>query len=181
MSVNVPEKMYKTTPWWVILIEGILALIVGLALLSNSAGTVEFLVQVMGLFWLVGGIMAIVSIFVVDTEVHWAWSLLSGVLGIIAGIVVLRHPLWSSIIATTTLVIGMGIYGLVKGGIDLYKGFKGAGSSSVLMGIVSVLFGIILLTSSVLTTVQIASLFLGVAGAFGGIVMIVYAIKTRKG
>ena len=181
MSVNVPEKMYKTTPWWVILIEGILASIVGLALLSNSAGTMEFLVQVMGLFWLVGGVLAIVSIFVVDTEVHWAWSLLSGVLGIIAGIVVLRHPLWSSIIVATTLVIGMGVYSLVKGGIDLYKGFKGAGSNSILMDIVSVLFGIILLVTPMVTTISMGSFFLGVAGILSGIVMIVYAIKMRKG
>ena len=179
MSVNIPEKMYKTTPWWITLIEGIVATIVGLFLLTNTEGTIEVLVQVLGLFWLVGGILAIVSIFVADTGVHSAWSLIGGIIGIIAGIIVLRHPMWSSVIVTATVVIVLGVVGLVKGGIDLFKAFKGGGLNSAAMGIISILFGIFLLAQP-LFSLRVFLLMFGVIGFFGGIVMIIMAVKNRN-
>lgn len=179
MSVNVPEKMYKTTPWWITLIEGILATIVGFFLLTNTSDTVELLVQVLGLFWLVGGVLAIVSIFVADTGVHWAWSLIAGIIGILAGIIVLRHPLWSTMIVTASLVIFLGVVGIVKGGIDLFKAFKGAGLNSALMGIISILFGVFLLAQP-LFSLRVFTIMFGVIGFFGGIVMIVMAFKNRN-
>jgi uncharacterized membrane protein HdeD (DUF308 family) len=179
MNVNVPEKMYKTTPWWITLIEGILALIVGVFLLTNAESTVETLVQILGLFWLVGGILAIVSIFVADTGVHWVWSLIAGIIGILAGILVLRHPLWSTVLVSTSLVIFLGVVGLVKGGIDLFKAFKGGGLNSVLMGIVSILFGIFLLTRP-LFSFEVFTLLFGILGTLGGLVLIFYAFKSRN-
>ena len=180
MSVNVPGKMYKTTPWWITLIEGAMATIVGLFLLTNTSSTVETLVQILGMFWLVGGVLAIVSIFVADTGTHWFWSLLAGLVGIIAGIVVLRHPLWSSFIVSASLVIFLGVVGLVKGGIDLFKAFKGGGLNSALMGIVSILFGIFLLAQP-LFSLRVFALTFGMIGFFGGIVMIIMAFKNRNG
>jgi len=180
VSVNVPDKLYQTTPWWITLIEGILALIVGLLLLTNPAGAIESLMQIVGLFWLVGGILAIVSIFVADTGIHWGWSLLSGVVGILAGVVVLRHPLWSTVLVTGSLLLFLGVYGLVKGGIDLYKAFKGGGLNSALMGIVSIIFGIFLL-SRPMFAVNVFTLLFGVVGFFGGIVLILFAIRARNG
>ncbi|MBE2222561.1 MAG: DUF308 domain-containing protein [Anaerolineae bacterium] len=179
MSVNVPEKMYKTTPWWITLIEGVVATIVGIFLLTNTGHTIEVLVQLLGLFWLVGGILAIVSIFVADTGVHWFWSLLVGILGIIAGIIVLRHPLWSSVVEISFLVIFLGVVGLVNGGIDLYKAFKGGGWNSALMGIVSILFGIFLLAQPQFSARVFIALF-GFIGLFGGIVMILIGIRNRN-
>ena len=40
------------SPWWVVLLEGILAIIVGLFLLYSPAATTAFLIQVLGIFWL---------------------------------------------------------------------------------------------------------------------------------
>ncbi len=132
MTVNVPEKMYKESPWWVTLLEGIVAVIVGSLLLSDTSGTVKALVQLLGVFWLVGGVLAIVSIFVADTGIHWIWSLISGLIGIIAGIFVIRYPEGSAVIVTGTLLILLGVYGLVKGGICFYQALKGGGINSVL-------------------------------------------------
>lgn len=179
MNVTVPEKMYKTTPWWQTLIEGILAMIVGLFLLTNSTGTMEALIRIVGVFWLVSGILAIVSIFVADTGVHWAWSLISGIVGIIAGIVVLQHPWWSTIIVTSTLILFFGVYGIVKGAIDLYKAFKGAGRNSALMGIVSIFFGVFLLANP-LFLLDVFTITFGVIGFFGGIALILYAVTNRN-
>ncbi|MCZ7667374.1 MAG: DUF308 domain-containing protein [Chloroflexi bacterium] len=179
MNVNVPEKMYKTTPWWQTLIEGILAMIVGFFLLTNTSGAMEALVRIVGIFWLVGGVLAIISIFVADTGIHWGWSLVSGIIGIIAGIVVLQHPWWSTVIVTSTLLLFFGVYGIVKGAIDLFRAFKGGGLNSALMGIVSIIFGVFLLANPMFL-LNVFTIMFGVIGLFGGIVLIVYAVTHRN-
>src|ERR671933_2989018 len=51
-------------PWWLVLLEGIAAVIIGLFLVTAPGITLLFLVQVTGFFWLIGGILRVVSIFV---------------------------------------------------------------------------------------------------------------------
>jgi len=41
-------------PWWVVLLEGVIAIIVGLFLLYRPAVTTIFLLQILGIFWLAG-------------------------------------------------------------------------------------------------------------------------------
>ena len=175
MTVNVPEKMYKESPWWVTLIEGIVAVIIGSLLLSDTSGTVKGLVQLLGIFWLVGGVLSIVSIFVADTGVHWIWSLLAGIVGIIAGILVIRYPEGSALIVTSTLMILLGVYGLVKGGIYFYQAFKGGGIHSVLSGVFSLLLGIIVLFSPMLSA-RILVNMTGLVCVLGGLLMVVYTL-----
>src|ERR687883_1316728 len=70
-------------PWWLVLLEGIAAVIIGIFLLTAPGITLLFLVQVAGFFWLVGGVLRTVSIFV-DSSL-WGWKLLGGIIGILPG------------------------------------------------------------------------------------------------
>src|SRR5919206_1882030 len=101
-------------PWWLVLLEGIAAVIIGLFLITAPGITLLFLVQVAGFFWLIGGILRVVSIFV-DRSL-WGWKLVGGVIGILAGIVVLQHPLWSTLLLPAVFVIILGIQGVKSGG-----------------------------------------------------------------
>ena len=49
-------------PWWIVLVEGIIALIFGLFLITAPGATSVFLVTVLGFYWLIRGIFAIVEI-----------------------------------------------------------------------------------------------------------------------
>jgi uncharacterized membrane protein HdeD (DUF308 family) len=175
MSVNVPEKMYKESPWWVTLIEGIVAMIVGGLLLANTSGTVTFLVQLLGIFWLVGGILAIVSIFVAHTGIHWIWSLLAGIIGIVAGILVIMYPQGSAQIVTRTLLILLGIYGLIKGVVYLVQAFKGGGCNSIILGVFSLLIGAIILFSPMLSARLLVNM-IGLVFLLGGLMMVGYSL-----
>ena len=84
----------QQVPWWLVLVQGIAAIIVGVLLLIEPRMTTTILVQVMGIYFLVAGIVNLVSLFVDRTA--WGWKLLLGVLGIIAGLMIIQHPLWSS-------------------------------------------------------------------------------------
>ena len=94
-------------PWWLVLIQGIAGVIIGLLLLINPLKTTVFLVQFLGIYWFVSGIFGIVSIFL--DKSMWGWKLFAGLLGIFAGVLILQHPLWSTLLVPATLVIILGI------------------------------------------------------------------------
>jgi uncharacterized membrane protein HdeD (DUF308 family) len=92
MAIAVPAP---TTNWWVFLLEGIAAILVGLLLLTEPASTVVA-ITLFGFYWLFVGALELVRMFV-DRSVPWIWSLLIGILGIVAGVLVLNHPLFAAI------------------------------------------------------------------------------------
>jgi uncharacterized membrane protein HdeD (DUF308 family) len=76
------ESEDATFPWWLVLLEGIFAAIFGLLLLIAPGSTTLFLVQVLGFYLLIGGILRVVSIFIDHTL--WGLKLVIGILGLIA-------------------------------------------------------------------------------------------------
>ncbi len=101
----------KQVPWWLVLVQGIAAIVIGVLLLIEPRMTTAILVQVMGIYFLVAGIVNLVSLFVDRTA--WGWKLLLGILGIVAGLMIIQHPLWSSVLVPATLVLVLGIQGLI--------------------------------------------------------------------
>jgi uncharacterized membrane protein HdeD (DUF308 family) len=163
--------------WWLVLLEGIAAAIIGLFLLTAPGATLFVLVQVLGIFWLVGGLFRIVSIFI-DTSL-WGWKLVGGVLGIVAGIVVLQHPLWSSVLVPAVYVIILGIQGLVLGGVNLVMAFRGEGWGIGILGALSLVFGLVMLFN-VWIGVAVLPFVLGAVGIVGGVFAIVIAFRMRS-
>src|SRR5690348_6551026 len=98
-------------PWWIVLIEGIFALIFGIFLISAPGSTSVFLVTVLGFYWLIRGIFSIIEIFIPNTGTHWGWLLFMGILGIIAGMVVLRHPIYATYLVGTFLIVFLAVDG----------------------------------------------------------------------
>ena len=169
-----PQTM--PVPWWLILIQGIAGVIIGLLLLITPLKTTLFLVQFLGIYWFVSGIFGIVSIFLDKSQ--WGWKLFAGLLGILAGILILQHPLWSTVLVPTTLVIILGIQGLIIGVVNLIQAFRGGGWGIGILGALSIVFGLILLSNIFVSAVALPY----VAGAFGvvgGIIAIFYAFKLK--
>jgi uncharacterized membrane protein HdeD (DUF308 family) len=164
-------------PWWLVLLEGIAAAIVGLFLLTAPGATLFVLIQVLGIYWLVGGIFRIISIFI-DNSL-WGWKLVGGVFGILAGIVVLQHPLWSSVLVPAVYLVVLGIQGLVLGGVSLVIAFRGEGWGVGILGALSIVFGLVLLFN-VWIGVAFLPFVLGVFGIVGGGVAIVMAFVMRS-
>ncbi len=164
--------------WWLVLLEGIATLVLGLYLIVAPGMTMVVLVTFVGAYWLVAGILSIVRVFVGTAGIHWIWSLLIGIVGILAGLFVLRHPLYSSILVPATLVIVLGIQGLIIGVLSLVKAFQGEGLGALLLGILNIIIGIVLLISP-LTAALAVPLVLGVFAIIGGIGLIVAAFRLR--
>ena len=176
MTVVAKENEVPVVPWWLVLLEGIALLILGLLLLANPAKTAVILVQVVGLYWLIGGMFKIISIFL--DSAMWGWKLVAGIIGILAGIVVLNHPLWSPLVVGGTLVIILGIQGIIFGVVGLMQAFKGGGWGAGVLGGVSILFGILFLFNVWAFTFSLPWA-IGILALVGGVAAIIGAFKLK--
>jgi uncharacterized membrane protein HdeD (DUF308 family) len=112
-------------PWWLVLVEGIVVALLGLLLLGAPGASLYFMVQLLGLYLFIAGIFRIIDIFIDPSS--WGLKLLAGVLCLIAGLAVLRHPLWSTIAAPAGLVIIVGFLAMLQGAAGLVVAFQGGG------------------------------------------------------
>jgi uncharacterized membrane protein HdeD (DUF308 family) len=99
-------------------IIGVLSIIVGWALLRTPFQSVEVFIFVLGIFWLVQGVMTFVAAFAQKQGRNW--RILSGLLGIIAGVIILTYPISS---AVTLALIG-GIWLVILGITQVVAGFQ---------------------------------------------------------
>ena len=163
--------------WWIVLIQGILSIIIGVLLLVSPGMTVLVLVQFLGIYWLVGGVLSLVSIFI-DRSL-WGWKLFAGLIGILAGVSVIQHPLWSAVFLPKLLVVILGIQGIFHGVAYIIEAIRGLGWGTAILGILSILFGIILLSAPLISAVWLV-IFLGAVSLLGGILSVGYAIVVYR-
>ena len=164
--------------WWLILLEGIALLLLGLLLVTNTGATLVTLVIFIGIYWLIDGIFSIIRIFV-GSDIGWGWLLFRGVIGIIAGLLVVQHPLYASVLLPLTLAIILGIWGILAGVVSLVQAFKGDGVWAGVLGVIYILFGLILLANRVLAAF-ILPLSLGILGIIGGIILIIQSFRIKS-
>lgn len=173
MTATYEEDLF---PWWLILIEGVALLIIGLLLITAPGTTLSVLVQILGIYWLVKGIFNIVSIFI--NSAMWGWKLFAGIIGVLAGLAVIRHPLYATILVPSVYAILLGITALIAGVINLFQAFKGAGWATGLLGGLNILFGALLLANPILGAATLV-LILAVLALIGGIAAIIGAFQLR--
>lgn len=162
--------------WWLVLLRGIAALLLGIFLIASPGMTTVVLVTFIGAYWLVDGIFSLVGMFMDRTA--WGLKLALGILGILAGIYVLRHPLWSSILVVTFVVVLLGIQAIIMGIMHLISAFKGGGWGAVVRGVIDLIFGALLL-ANVYVAAFALPVVLGIFGIIGGIILIVLSLRVR--
>jgi uncharacterized membrane protein HdeD (DUF308 family) len=167
----------KSDIWWVFLLQGFAGIIIGLMLITEPGATLVALTTVLGFYWLITGVLALVQVFV-DRATPWIWSLLAGLVGILAGLFVLRHPLVAALTVPTVLVIILGIQGLVIGAVQIIGGFKGGGIGPFILGAINVLIGILLLGSPVAAALAVPLVF-GVLLLIQGAGLMILAFRVR--
>jgi uncharacterized membrane protein HdeD (DUF308 family) len=167
----------KSDIWWVFLLQGFAGIIIGLMLITEPGATLVALTTVLGFYWLITGVLALVQVFV-DRATPWIWSLLAGLVGILAGLFVLRHPLVAALTVPTVLVIILGIQGLVIGAVQIIGGLKGGGIGPFILGAINVLVGILLLGSPLAAALAVPLIF-GVLLLIQGAGLMILAFRVR--
>jgi uncharacterized membrane protein HdeD (DUF308 family) len=164
--------------WWVFLLEGIAALLFGFLLITQPGETLVAIVIFLGFYWLMMGVLEVVRVFI-DRSVPWYWSLLIGILGIAAGVIVLKHPIFAAVLLPTTIVLYLGIIGLIIGAIQIVEGFTGGGIGSFALGVINVLIGLILLGAPIAAALAVPLVF-GILLLIEGVALIIWAFRVRS-
>jgi uncharacterized membrane protein HdeD (DUF308 family) len=180
MSIHFPSMASATTrhgtPWWLIMIAGIAVFIVGLLFLISPGMSLLVLVQLLGLYWLVTGILSLVSLSVDRSQ--WGWKLFTGILGVIAGLIVMRDPLWSAILVPTVLIIILAIQALLAGISQLIHSFSGGGYGLTILGVLNIIFGLILLFRPVVGLI-VFPFIVGIFALIGGIALFLSSFRIH--
>ena len=108
----------------IILLDGIVSTICGIIIISNlliSAATIPYFVAI---FTIVRGAVSIASSIDLKKQGYdkWGWTLFSGILTIIAGIILTFNPLLGTLYLSIVLGCGLILYGIVT--IQLWFGYK---------------------------------------------------------
>ena len=180
MQADATSNEVQDFPWWLPLLEGISSLILGLLILSYPGASMAIIIRLLGFYWLIAGVFSLVNIFVKKSNVHWGWLLLKGIVGILAGIVVIRHPILSAIFIPTVLVGIVASFGIFGGVIAIVVGFKeGPNWAAIILGFFSIVFGLTLF-SSLLIGASLIPFVVGIAAVAGGILAIIFSFQIRN-
>lgn len=172
--------------WWLLLLEGAALALIGWWLLTQPVSTTLILVQVLGLYWLIAGIIdVIVSIFDSSGDSR-VWRLFGGVIGIIAGLFVLNNALFAGLITPTIFLWVIALTFVVQGVVKIFLGNKEADVvgyerswGSFFTGLFYLLFGIVLLTFGPLAKFSTMIITTGIMAMLGGIGMIYFSFKLK--
>jgi uncharacterized membrane protein HdeD (DUF308 family) len=167
----------KLPPWWLVLIEGILLIIIGIFFFVSPYQTLVTAVWVLGLYWLIRGVIDLVSL--IWDRAMWGWKIFAGILGIVAGWILLQQPLGGALVLSSTLVFMLGFIGIFIGIASLIRGFQGAGWGTIILGVVEIVLGIILLMNAGGAASWMPWVLGGLA-ILGGILTIVFSFGLRN-
>jgi uncharacterized membrane protein HdeD (DUF308 family) len=167
--------------WALLLVWGMAWVILGLFLLFQPGITAILLVQLMAVFWVIGGVIDLVTGLTHGDHPHRGWRIFGGILSIAAGVIIVAHPLVGAIVTIAFGFYLLALTAIVNGLINLVGGFKGSVSwGGSLLGLVQVIIGIFLVTHPIMGMLAYVPM-LGIITIVAGIAVIVFALRVKTG
>ena len=140
----------RRAAFWITLARSALATALGLALILEPAKTRPFLINFIGVFWLVAGLMSLR--WGASGERARRTSIVVGIVGIVAGVLVLGRFLLIQLVGETPVVLLLGGVVILTGVVHIFEGFRTGPShqrqrswTSTLLGVFEIVLGIVVL------------------------------------
>lgn len=164
--------------WWLILILGIAAIIVGGLMWANPFRMANILAWAIGLYWLISGIISLVRLF--WDRRNWGWKLAFGIIGIIAGWYLIDAGSFERTAAMLgAVVLVLAIQGIIMGIMGLIEAFRGGGWGPGIMGGLALIIGIFLL-GNIWAAAVVLPWVIAMFMIIGGIFAIIMAFRMRS-
>jgi uncharacterized membrane protein HdeD (DUF308 family) len=168
--------------WVLFLVEGIVLLVLGAAaIIVPVIATLAFTLLI-GWLFLISGVVGLITTFWMRNVPGFWWSLISGVVGIAAGIVLLLWPI-SGTVSLTLLLIA---FFLVEGIVTLMYAFEHRAQLSgrwgwmLASGIVDLILAGIIFAGLPESATWALGLLVGINLLFGGAAMVAMALAARS-
>jgi uncharacterized membrane protein HdeD (DUF308 family) len=168
--------------WKLFLIEGVVLVILGLAAIMLPLIATIAIAFVVGWIFLLSGVVGLLATFRMRSAPGFWWSLLSGILGIVAGIVLLRWPLSGAFSLTLVLTLFLGLEGVVSimFALEHKRELSGRWGMMLVSGVVDLILAGMIYSGLPGTAAWAIGLLVGINMVFGGSALIAMALHARN-
>jgi 1-acyl-sn-glycerol-3-phosphate acyltransferase len=166
-------------PWWYVLIEGIIGLGFGLALMFAPITTLDAIFSLLGAYWMAVSALALVIVVTPYGAGRRLTLLIRGLIGLIGGFLLFNLPNNTSLTNPSILANLVGVMGIVVGLVGLLQAVKGGGWGAAILGAISIFLGVSLLGSTVVVLLNFIW-FIGLLTAVGGLLGLLLALRLRN-
>lgn len=176
------ERSMFRTAWWAPVIAGLCFVALAIAYFFNPLGAISTIVWMVGLFWLIGGAIKLLTL--VFDRTQWGWKLLSGLCSVaVGGWIVFPSSMFQSTlnnVSVSMAFVGLwALLGMLVGASTLFGGIALKSGLETTLGVLEILFALLIVTNLLGAVVFIGSLY-----AFGvlmvGLVSIYVGLRARR-
>jgi uncharacterized membrane protein HdeD (DUF308 family) len=168
--------------WRLFLTEGITLFILGLlAIVVPPVATIAVEVLI-GWLLLMSGIVGLIATLRMRSAPGFGWSLLSAILGIVAGIVLLRWPMSGAMSLTLILTVFLVLEGVISilYALEHKRELSGRWGAMLFSGLIDLSLAGIIFAGLPATAAWAIGLLIGINLVFGGSALIAMALHARK-
>jgi uncharacterized membrane protein HdeD (DUF308 family) len=168
--------------WKLFLTEGIVLVILGLAAVMLPLIATIAIAIVIGWIFLLSGVVGLLSTFRMRSAPGFWWSLLSGILGVVAGVVLLRWPLSGAFSLTLVLTLFLMLEGVVSimFALEHKRELSGRWGMMLISGVVDLVLAGMIYAGLPGTAAWAIGLLVGINMVFGGSALIAMALHARN-
>ena len=168
--------------WVLFLVEEIILVILGLAAIIVPPLATLAVAIFIGWLFLISGIVGLVTTFWMRHAPGFWWSLLSAVLGIVAGIVLIGSPVSGAISLTLVLIVFFIIEGVasIMFALEHRRELSGRWGWMLASGIVDLVLAAIIFAGLPLSAAWALGLLVGINLVFGGSALVAMALHARS-
>ena len=143
-SLNSDTLREVTWGWWLALLIGVVSIIAGIIVIAKPSNSLATLAVIFGIFILVDGIVELVAALSAQTQSRGLLAVI-GVISVIAGVLLIRHPLGG--VRAVALLIG--IWLIAAGLVRFVAAFETPENRlwRIAVSLVLAIFGIIIVSS----------------------------------
>lgn len=164
-------------PWWIILIQGIVAFILGLFFLFTPFETLFVVVTFIGAYWFISGIFNLIGL--AADRSNMGWKIFAGVIGIIAGILILGYPLMATLLLPALFITIIAFLGIILGFIQIFQAFSTKDWGCGLIGILALIIGLLILAKP-LVAFEVLPFVLGILGVMFGVAAMIMGFRLKN-
>lgn len=141
------EETYLTSQWWVLTVQGIAAILFGVAAVFWPGLTLVSFVYLFGLYLLVAGILSVLGgLFAIGRRSTWVLTVLLGLVELAIGVYLLRHPGVTFELLVVLTGSALVVYGVFEAVVALSNREQSAVGKTLALvaGVVAVLAGVLM-------------------------------------
>ncbi len=172
--------------WWVVGLQGLAALVLGLSLLFRPEGTAAFFWVAVGLYLFFYGTSTLFNALFHRRLHRSRWQWLGGLLSAIGGLVAISNPMAGFYLTAAVLSYVVGIAAIISGLTHFarirqsdQRGVRRIVWSILIAGAFKIGFGILIMARPLGASVFLLQ-FLGAWAVLGGLVLLFMAYRLRR-